>query len=276
MPGKPLLDWMGLRCNHTQAPDHPTHKVIMSIQALQSRSWNGTPITRRSTDGFVNATAMCKANGKRWSDFRESVAASSYMEALSRKTGIPVYDLVVSKQGEGTWIHADLATELARWISPDFSVFVNQWFREELEARVRDPHPTLVALPVEAMLTTLERAAILMEQFGGLDDRDQLLFRDLTRNTVLRAAGSTIALPPAPEHEELTLSEAWLEVTGSPLPRRDGPGVGRLVAALYREEFDKEPPTRMQYVDGAPRQVKSYKRGWLVEAVKAVWDRISA
>jgi len=59
----------------------------MDIQALQSRSWNGTPITRRSTDGFVNATAMCKANSKRWSDFRESVAATTYMEALARKTG---------------------------------------------------------------------------------------------------------------------------------------------------------------------------------------------
>lgn len=36
----------------------------MSIIALQSRSWNGTSIQRRTVDGFVNATAMAKANGK--------------------------------------------------------------------------------------------------------------------------------------------------------------------------------------------------------------------
>jgi formylmethanofuran dehydrogenase subunit D len=33
---------------------------------LDVRIWNGTPISRRTTDGYVNATAMCKANGKQW------------------------------------------------------------------------------------------------------------------------------------------------------------------------------------------------------------------
>lgn len=254
----------------------------MSIEALQSRSWNGTPIMRRSTDGYVNATTMAKASGKQWHDYWRTDRATEYLEALSAETGIPVSSLCLTTRGgayQGTWIHARVAVDFARWISAPFAVWMDGWFLEELSgagvSQVRDTQPAFVALPVEAMLTTLERAALLMEQFGGLDDRDQLLFRDLTRNTVLRAAGSTIALPPAPEDEELTLSDAWLEVTGSALPRRDGPGVGRLVAALYREEFDKEPPTRTQYVDGAPRQVKSYKRGWLVEAVKAVWGRLS-
>ncbi len=44
----------------------------MNHPALVSRSWNGTPISRRITDGYVNATAMCKANRKQWSKYRES------------------------------------------------------------------------------------------------------------------------------------------------------------------------------------------------------------
>ena len=48
------------------------HSESMPTDALISRSWNGTPISRRTSDGYVNATAMCKANNKRWSDYRES------------------------------------------------------------------------------------------------------------------------------------------------------------------------------------------------------------
>ena len=35
-----------------------------------------------------------------------------------------------------------------------------------------------------------------------------------------------------------------------------------------REEFAKEPPLRQQFVDGAPRQVKSYRRSWLIDTLK--------
>lgn len=246
----------------------------MNIQPLQSRSWNGTPISRRTTDNYVNATAMCKANGKRWADFRESVAANSYAEALSRKTGIPVYDLMVSKQGDGTWVHPDVATELARWISPDFSVFVNTWFREEYERRL-EPPKTVPTLSPQETLDLIERSMGLLERLGVMDERDHLQFGDMVRNVTARGAGGLL-LPASPEDEEMTLSDAWLEVTGSPLPRSDYQKTGRLVAALYREEFEQKPPTRTQFVDGAPRQVKSYKRGWLVEAVRAIWSNVTA
>lgn len=249
----------------------------MTIQPLAVRSWNGTPISRRTTDGYVNATAMCKANGKRWADFRESASATAYTEALSRKTEIPVYDLILSKPGEGTWVHPDVATELARWISPDFSVFVNQWFREEYERRSEQapaaPAPAPMLNPQET-LDLIERSMGLLERLGVMDQRDQLQFGDMVRNVAARGAGGLL-LAPAPEDEEMTLSDAWLEVTGSPLPRGDGPKMGRLVAALYRDEFDQTPPTRLQYVDGAPRQVKSYKRGWLIDAVRVIWQQIS-
>lgn len=108
-------------------------------QGLECRSWNGTAIQRRESDGYVNATAMCQANGVRWIHFRQSAQCKAYMQALATEDGISVFDLVASQRGGSgaggsTWIHADLATELARWISPAFSVFINRWFRSELEA----------------------------------------------------------------------------------------------------------------------------------------------
>lgn len=290
------LDWLGLRCNHTQAPDH-LHQTEManSIQTY-SGDWDPSQF-KLQPDGTFRISirgmaAMAGVDDGALSRSLKSAAAENALPCARSLLAQGFSPAAVSTWGETGGIPEDAApfvlehygitaaspSAQARAVLLAFSrVGINAYLKERLGvSQVRDTQPELVALPVEAMLTTLERAAILMEQFGGLDDRDQLLFRDLTRNTVLRAAGSTIALPPAPEDEELTLSDAWLEVTGSPLPRRDGPGVGRLVAALYREEFDKEPPTRTQYVDGAPRQVKSYKRGWLVEAVKAVWSRVSA
>lgn len=250
----------------------------MSIQALQSRSWNGTPIQRRTTDGYVNATTMAKASGKQWHDYWRTDRATEYLEALSAETGIPVSSLCLTTRGgayQGTWIHARVAVDFARWISAPFAVWMDGWFLEEIRSQA-EPQPQAVpALSPHETLDLIERSMGLLERLGVIDERDHLQFGDMVRNVAARGAGGLL-LPASPEDEELTISDAWLEVTGSALPRRDGPGVGRLVAALYREEFDKEPPTRTQYVDGAPRQVKSYKRGWLVEAVKAVWSRVSA
>ena len=77
-------------------------------------------------------------------------------------------------------------------------------------------------------------------------------------------------LPGAPTDEELTLGDAWLEVFQQVLPRSQFCAAGKLVARAYREEFKKEPPRRQQFVDGAPRQVKSYRRIWLIETLQRI------
>ncbi len=106
---------------------------------LVSRSWNGTPISRRTTDGYVNASAMCKANGKRWTDYRESNRCQVYLDALESVTGISVHALVESRSGGagggGTWVHPQVAVDLARWISAPFAVWMDGWFLEEFEKR---------------------------------------------------------------------------------------------------------------------------------------------
>ncbi|MCX5933097.1 MAG: KilA-N domain-containing protein [Cyanobacteria bacterium] len=234
-----------------------------------SRSWNGTPISRRTTDDYVNATAMCKANGKRWSDYRESDRCQQYLDALSQTTEIPVFDLIESRQGHGggTWVHPQVAVDLARWISAPFAVWMDGWFLERVQkvpvAPVEAAAPRIREAEVIALV---ERSISLFERLGGLDQRDELLFKDIVRSNVLTASSGM--LPGAPADDELTLGDAWLEVFQQVLPRNQFCSAGKLVARAYREDFGQEPPLRQQYVDGAPRQVKSYRRSWLIDTLK--------
>ena len=109
---------------------------------LITRAWNGTPIARRNLDGYVNATAMCKANGKLWNNYWQTDRASKYLEALSTDTGKPVTGpngLVISIRGgeaQGTWVHERVAVDLARWLSPEFAVWMDGWFVEETKKRI--------------------------------------------------------------------------------------------------------------------------------------------
>ena len=245
---------------------------------LVTRSWNNTPIARRTTDGYVNATAMCKANGRRWTKYRESDRANEYLEALSSEARISVHALIESRtggsDGGGTWVHPQVAVDLARWISAEFAVWMDGWFLEELEQRrtqaTTAPEPAVKALAPAEALDIIERSIGLLERLGVMDERDCLQMGDMVRNVSARAAGGLLLAPADPDDEELTLSDAWLEVMGEALPRDKRTSVGRLVAAMFREEFQQDPPSRKQYVDGAVRNVKSYRRGWLTSAVQAM------
>ena len=241
----------------------------MDHPALVSRSWNGTPISRRTIDGYVNATAMCKANGKQWSKYRESDRCQTHLDALAETSEIRMFDLIESRQGQGggTWVHPQVAVDLARWISAPFAVWMDGWFLESIQ----HPQPTPVQestlqLREAEVITLVERSIGLFEQLGGLDERDQLLFKDIVRSNVLTVSSGL--LPGTPTDDELTLSDAWLEVFQQVLPRTKYRSAGMLVAEAYREDFGQEPPLRQQFVDGAPRQVKSDRRSWLIDTLK--------
>ncbi|MBM5796582.1 MAG: KilA-N domain-containing protein [Cyanobacteria bacterium K_Offshore_0m_m2_072] len=256
--------------NTTTTSSHSAAPVAsMNHPALISRSWNGTPISRRTTDGYVNATAMCKANKKRWSDYRESDRCQLYLDALSQTTEIPVFDLIQSRQGHGggTWVHPQVAVDLARWISAPFAVWMDGWFLESIQQPQPAPvHESTLQLREAEVIALVERSIGLFERLGGLDQRDQLLFKDIVRSNVLTASSGL--LPGAPTDQELTLGDAWLEVFQQALPRSQFCAAGKLVARAYRDEFGEEPPRRQQFVDGAPRQVKSYRRSWLIDTLQ--------
>lgn len=101
-------------------------------------------IYQRHEDGYVNATAMCKVAGKRWYDYSRLGVVKEFVSELTADTGIPA-DLLMKKiiTGEneirGTWIHPDLAVNLAMWLSPKFAVKVARWVREWVNGKNHKP-----------------------------------------------------------------------------------------------------------------------------------------
>jgi hypothetical protein len=105
----------------------------MTAQGLSVRIWQDAAIARRNDDGFANATAMCKANGREWFTYARADRTQEYITALSEAIGVPADQLIQTRQGgipelQGTWIHPRLAVDLARWISPQFAVWMDGWF----------------------------------------------------------------------------------------------------------------------------------------------------
>lgn len=103
--------------------------------ALCGRVWNGTTIRQRVSDGYVNATAMCKANGREWFTYARAERSREYIVALAASLGSPQNcgDLIRTitsgpNEQRGTWVHPRLAIDLARWISPAFAVWMDGWF----------------------------------------------------------------------------------------------------------------------------------------------------
>jgi KilA-N domain len=110
---------------------------IMNASGLVVRTWNDAPISRRDGDGYADATAMCQANGKRWNHYQENDRTTAYIQALAASLNLPADQLVLTTTTgpnhlRGTWIHPRLAVDLARWLSPEFAVWMDGWFLEQL------------------------------------------------------------------------------------------------------------------------------------------------
>lgn len=110
---------------------------------LVPHSYQGELIQQRKNDGYINATAMCKAAGKEWSNYKKAGQTEAFLAALERSLRIG-RDLIVqtiatgANEHRGTWIHPQVAIHLAQWLSPEFSVKVTEWVYEWMSGI----HPT--------------------------------------------------------------------------------------------------------------------------------------
>src|SRR3954451_3751956 len=93
------------------------------------RNLEGEVVTQRQGDGYINATAMCKAAERQFNDYSRLSSTKPFLDELAAETGIPVSELVQSFRGgtptlQGTWVHPQVAIHLAQWLSPKFAVRV--------------------------------------------------------------------------------------------------------------------------------------------------------
>lgn len=98
-------------------------------------------IYQRVKDGYVNATAMCKAAGKNFADYNRLASTKAFIDELSSDMGFPITELVQSIQGgnptlQGTWVHPQVAIHLAQWLSPKFAVQVTKWVFDWMSGKV--------------------------------------------------------------------------------------------------------------------------------------------
>jgi len=96
---------------------------------------DGYQIENRESDGYINVTNLCKAGGKLFGNWRQLNKTFDFLTVLSTSIGIPI-DLLIQtemtglNENRGTWVHPQVAINIAQWISPQFDVKVSSWVYE--------------------------------------------------------------------------------------------------------------------------------------------------
>ncbi len=108
------------KLNLNQLKEDTTFKLILENNEVMN-------IGIRS-DGYINATQLCKAGGKEFKHYKENKQTQDYLHVLSSVVGIPSTELIDIKQGgvnQGTYVHRKVGYHLSQWISPSFAVQVS-------------------------------------------------------------------------------------------------------------------------------------------------------
>ena len=124
--------------------------------------YNGQTIQKRDSDGYINLTQMCQANGKRIDKYLKSKRTQEYIESLERSPQMGGSPLESVKGGDsreltqGTWGHPLIAIDLARWISADFAV----WCDAHIFNLMESGSTSLEVDPIEEMKLKIELAKL--------------------------------------------------------------------------------------------------------------------
>lgn len=114
----------------------PMHQFSL---ALIPHKVQDSIVEQRAADGYVNATAMCKAAGKFFGHYRENDTTKAFLAALEADIGIPISKLIQVLRGanvvQGTWVHPRVAINLAQWLSPQFAVMVTKWVMDWMSGK---------------------------------------------------------------------------------------------------------------------------------------------
>lgn len=91
----------------------------------------GYTIEHRDEDWYINVTNLCKAGGKLFKNWKKTQKTKAFLSST-----VPIRTVELIKQNTGgngerhTWVHPQVAINIAQWISPAFDVKVSGWVYE--------------------------------------------------------------------------------------------------------------------------------------------------
>jgi len=185
-----------------------------SSGSRRSLSWDGIVIQSRASDNYVNATQLCQAGGKKLSHWYSLDTTKRLIETLKNDIAtnagtsaldIEVVDKKVGGNHQGTWIHPDLAVQLAQWVSPAFGIQVSRWVRElfitgfvSIDSKKTDAELNL--LQKQLLLSKQREQQLIME---AEQERQRLLVKQEETEAKLEAERQA--------HEKLRRRATYLE-----------------------------------------------------------------
>lgn len=94
-------------------------------------------------DGYVNITKLCQQGKKQYKHWNENKSTKKFLITLSNKLNIPQDTLIYSIMNgnnklRGTWGHPMVATNIAQWISVEFSIGVSIWIEEWKQTKIEN------------------------------------------------------------------------------------------------------------------------------------------
>jgi len=105
------------------------HKHCLDLQLTSEYK-----LEHRPEDGYINVTGLCLASGKLLNDWYRLEKTKAFIEILSNDTGISISKLIYKGKGgkkkSQSWVHPQVAVNIAQWISPEFNVLVSKWVYE--------------------------------------------------------------------------------------------------------------------------------------------------
>ena len=115
----------------TETPEEPTDEPYELVPLELD---NGYIIESRDSDGYIDVTNLCTAGRKKFNHWNSLSKTTAFIKELSSTTGIPVVELIKQNTGRNgnrhTWVHPQVAINIAQWISPQFDVKVSAWVLE--------------------------------------------------------------------------------------------------------------------------------------------------
>ncbi|BDI20470.1 hypothetical protein ANSO36C_62720 (plasmid) [Nostoc cf. commune SO-36] len=196
---------------------------------MLTHSWRDSEIQQMLQDGeigkytipkgYVNATQMCAANGKLWGHYKERKSTKAYWLELSNDIVIPISSLIIEVSGrgstQGTWVHPEVAIDLAQWVSIPFRLWANRTLMRVMISSEIESKPVQEQEPPKALTPSHEAAqlALLVGEFAGLEKSltAQLAVNAATRvNPALKPAADELKTAIASTN---TAEDAFLNPT---------------------------------------------------------------